>query len=328
MRLALRSPEPGEKLISVKSARMLLICISLLAGLAWAPSAQAAFHFMQIREVAPNPGSDPDSAYIELQMYTAGQNFVGGHTLSYYDAAAGDWVNFQFPGSAGNGGNQRTILIGASDSVGAAGSQVAPDFIWNGLGGIADDIATSAVCFETIDCVSWGNFNAVALPSPVGADAPAIAVTESLTRSIARGCATLLDPPDDSNDSAADFFITAPTPRNNATAPTETQCAGPGPGPGPGPDGDTRAPQTRITSHPRRTIRRRTARFAFTSSERGSTFRCKLDRRPWARCQSPKTYRNLRRGRHTFRVAATDRAGNRDATPARFQFNVEFEPRL
>ena len=297
---------------------MLLIGLAFASGLVWVPSAQAVFHVMQIREVAPSPGNDPASAYIELQMYAGGQNFVGGHTLSYYDSTAAGFVDFTFPGPAGDGGNQRTILIGASGSVGPAGNQVAPDFIWSQLNGLADDIGQSAVCFESIDCVSWGGFSAVTLPSPAGTDAAAPAVAESLTRTISRGCASLLDGPDDSNDSAADFSATSPTPRNNSTAPTETACQEPGPGPGPA---DVGPPQTTIVRHPPKRTRRRTARFAFRSSEAG-TFMCKLDRRPFRRCGSPRTYRNLKPGRHTFRVRATDTSGNRDPTAARFTWRI------
>jgi Ca2+-binding RTX toxin-like protein len=55
--------------------------------------------------------------------------------------------------------------------------------------------------------------------------------------------------------------------------------------------------------------------FSFASSESGSSFRCKLDRRPWRACRPPRAYL-LRPGRHTFRVYAIDAAGNRDQTPA------------
>jgi thermitase len=79
---------------------------------------------------------------------------------------------------------------------------------------------------------------------------------------------------------------------------------------------DTVAPHTRITRAPARRTTSRTARFRFLSSERGSTFRCKLDRRAWRACRSPKTYRSLRRGWHTVRIRARDAAGNADATPA------------
>src|SRR4051794_32925712 len=46
------------------------------------------------------------------------------------------------------------------------------------------------------------------------------------------------------------------------------------------------------------------ARFRFTSSKPGSTFRCRLDRQRFRACDSPKTYRHLRNGRHVFRIKA------------------------
>ena len=79
---------------------------------------------------------------------------------------------------------------------------------------------------------------------------------------------------------------------------------------------DTRAPNTTITRAPARRTTSRTARFRFVSSEAGSTFRCKLDRRVWRACRSPRTYRYLRRGWHTVRIRARDAAGNVDRTPA------------
>jgi hypothetical protein len=36
----------------------------------------------------------------------------------------------------------------------------------------------------------------------------------------------------------------------------------------------------------------------------------------WAACASPRTYRNLATGLHTFRVRAMDQNGNVDPTPA------------
>jgi subtilisin family serine protease len=79
---------------------------------------------------------------------------------------------------------------------------------------------------------------------------------------------------------------------------------------------DTRAPNTTITRGPARRTTSRRATFRFVSSEAGSTFRCKLDRRLWRACRSPKTYRYLRRGWHTVRIRARDAAGNVDRTPA------------
>jgi DNA-binding beta-propeller fold protein YncE len=80
---------------------------------------------------------------------------------------------------------------------------------------------------------------------------------------------------------------------------------------------DRTPPNTRIRRGPPKTTRSRTASFRFTSTERRSRFECKLDKRRWARCRSPKRYTGLKRGKHTFRVRATDRAGNTDLTPAK-----------
>lgn len=79
---------------------------------------------------------------------------------------------------------------------------------------------------------------------------------------------------------------------------------------------DTDPPNTSITSAPHGTTSATSARFAFTSSEPGSTFQCKLDAGSWTSCSSPQSYSSLTAGAHTFSVRATDVAGNTDPTPA------------
>lgn len=86
---------------------------------------------------------------------------------------------------------------------------------------------------------------------------------------------------------------------------------------------DRRPPRTRIRSGPPKRTTARKATFRFRSSERGSTFQCRLDRRRWRSCRSPKTYRRLKVGRHVFRVRARDRAGNVDRTPAKRVWRVK-----
>ena len=87
---------------------------------------------------------------------------------------------------------------------------------------------------------------------------------------------------------------------------------------------DLIAPRTRFTRHPKkrvRTLRRhRRVGFAFSADE-PSTFRCRLDRRRWHGCSSPKRVR-IGRGRHRFRVRAVDLAGNRDPKPARWLWRL------
>ena len=63
-------------------------------------------------------------------------------------------------------------------------------------------------------------------------------------------------------------------------------------------------------------------KFAFSSTEAAATFTCTLDKGPAKRCRSPKEY-GLKRGKHVFRVAATDAAGNADPSAASFKVRVK-----
>jgi hypothetical protein len=82
---------------------------------------------------------------------------------------------------------------------------------------------------------------------------------------------------------------------------------------------DVKPPNTKLLHRPPAVLfasrARRAVSFAFAATERGSTFRCKRDRRPFTPCRSPRLYR-LKPGPHTFKVFAIDPAGNRDRTPA------------
>jgi hypothetical protein len=84
---------------------------------------------------------------------------------------------------------------------------------------------------------------------------------------------------------------------------------------------DVKAPNTTIL---RRKVRAKTrsATFSFRSSEPGSSFRCRLDRRKSVACSSPKTYSGLAAGRHKFEVFAFDAAGNKEPAPAAARFAV------
>ena len=99
--------------------------------------------------------------------------------------------------------------------------------------------------------------------------------------------------------------------------------------PGPGPAGGGGPPAaTPDTTPPETTLRLKRGRkltarfFAYGSSEPSSTFRCRLDRRPFATCRPFGVYRNLKPGRHKFEVFAIDAAGNADPTPAVARFRV------
>ena len=91
------------------------------------------------------------------------------------------------------------------------------------------------------------------------------------------------------------------------------------------PPPDVVAPDTSIDSGPA-TGPGTSATFTFSASEASSTFACSLDGAAFAECSSPATHSGLAVGSHTFRVQATDAAGNTDATPAEQSWTVEPPP--
>lgn len=80
---------------------------------------------------------------------------------------------------------------------------------------------------------------------------------------------------------------------------------------------DTTAPQTTIKAGPSGKAGSHKATFKFKANEAGSTFECKLDRKPWKGCRSPKAHKSLKHGKHVFKVRARDAAGNVDPSPAK-----------
>ena len=89
---------------------------------------------------------------------------------------------------------------------------------------------------------------------------------------------------------------------------------------------DVSPPQTTLVSHPKRTVKTKTAtlkvRFRFRADEQGAKFACKLDKGKWQACSSPKTIK-VKKGKHTFQVRATDKAGNVDSSPAKWVWRVK-----
>ncbi len=104
--------------------------------------------------------------------------------------------------------------------------------------------------------------------------------------------------------------------------------AGPGPGPEDPPGGgggtDLDPPETTITKAPAKRASKRKVKFKFSADEAGSTFECKLDKkRAFRPCDSDGSEKlRVGKGRHTFRVVATDLAGNPDPSADRHRFRV------
>ncbi|HEX6229814.1 MAG TPA: hypothetical protein VFZ41_10190 [Solirubrobacterales bacterium] len=307
------------------SLRRIVLAAVVLALVAPAPAA-ADFHLVSIREVFPGESGYADAEYVELQAYASGQHVVGGHFVTFHNAGGAKIGTETFGSNVADGRNQMTVLMATAAAESRFGVGADEDMAPGLL-----DPAGGAVCWESLDCVSWGSFSGP-LPSPAGTPAASGGIPDgmALRRTIAPGCATLLEASDDRNNSALDFEAVFPGPRPNSVTPSERSCAsGGGAGAGPGGGGSQKGqggsgsgrPQTRIVRKPRKVTRDRTPTFAFRANRRRATFLCKIDRRRFRRCRSPLTLRRLRFGRHVFRVKARA-AGRVDRTPASYRFRV------
>ena len=72
--------------------------------------------------------------------------------------------------------------------------------------------------------------------------------------------------------------------------------------------------------------RRATFRFEATGGTGALAFECKLDRKPFRSCASPKTCKRLKPGEHEFSVRATDSRGKR-SKPAKRDFRIRLPRR-
>jgi hypothetical protein len=271
--------------------------VTLLALLA-APTANASFHLMKVREVYPAG----DSSYVELQMFSAGEYLVAGHHLVAYNANGSVANDFTLPSNVSLASpSNSTILIADSGYASAFPGSPAPDEVDSGL-----DLSPSAgaVCWtdgSPPDCVSWGSFTGpfpAHLP-PLTAGSPAsptgVTAAKALRRSIAPGCPTFLEAEDDTDSSLADFSEQTPNPRNNSSPITEHTCT---------------PPAATIDGKPKTPTSSTSASFTYHSTPAGAEFECKLDAGVFESCDtSGVEYTSLADGGHTFQVRAKNSEG-------------------
>lgn len=290
-----------------------------------AQPALATFHEMMVREVYPGSAAHPNSEYVELQMWASGQNLVGGHRISVYDKSGSPVGTATFAHDVAGDANQSTLVVATPEAeaeFGLGADAAMPSGLLDPAGG--------AVCWESLDCASWGSFSG-STPSPTGSPASPGGIPDgmALRRTIEPGCPTLLEPGDDRDNSTADFAAVFPGPRPNSAGPSEHACSsqaaagGGNANPGSGPAGAAKKrPQTRIRFGPGHSIHDPTPTFRFTSSVAGSTYLCKLDSARFKHCRSPFTAPRLHLGRHVFEVKARSPSGIADSTPATYVCRV------
>ena len=83
-------------------------------------------------------------------------------------------------------------------------------------------------------------------------------------------------------------------------------------------------PAPTITGQPANPTNQTSATFAFTGSQSGVTFQCKLDSGAFAACTSPTTYPGLAAGSHTFQVRAV--AGGKTSGATSYTWSITGAP--
>ena len=293
--------------------------MAVAVALALASPAAADHHLIKIREYYPGTLAQANDGFLELQMYASDQNLVSGQEIHVYDSTgtAPEPSVFQLNPSApdpANGDNQRTILIAGTSGPSDRDYPENLDTEYDPAGGGLCFVSTEG--FGEIDCLEWGSGSDV-IDAGSPAAASGIPDGQSLTRTIAPGCATLLEASDDTDDSATDFALTAPSPRNNATAPTEMPCA-------PGGGGGRRHRSARDDDRPGSEEEDREAQGEVPLQFLGGRLELSVQARPQAvqALRLPLPQEGEGRQEAQFRVRAIDAAGNVDPTPAKRKWKV------
>jgi hypothetical protein len=173
--------------------------------------ARAQFNLIMVEEIFPGFSSAPNAQFVELQMYAPDQTAVMGQSILVFDSTGGFLRQFGFSSVVSNGANQATLLIATAEAQTIFG--LVPDAYMDPV----IDPAGGAVCYTgSNDCVSWGAYSG----STVGVGNPfspaGLPLGQSAQRRLDRGIPGILDPADDTDDSATDFVLAPPTPQNNA----------------------------------------------------------------------------------------------------------------
>jgi cysteine-rich repeat protein len=193
-------------------------------ALSAAAPAFASFHLMKIMEVFPGTVAAPNAQYVMIRSYSAGQTFLGSHQIHVYNAVGTEVSGspFTFPGSVANGPDQMEVLIATPEAATLfdldADMTMMPVLPLSG----------GKVCYDAIDCVAWGSYHGSASGVGTPFNAPVGLVQGQAMQRRLDICmgATTLEDCDDTDDSANDFVLATPAPKNDAavlgTIPTST----------------------------------------------------------------------------------------------------------
>jgi len=187
----------------------------LLVLLACAVSlpAVASFHLMKIVEVFPGTAAAPGAQYVILQMYNGGQNQVGGHGITVFDAGNSVVGTESFTGPVPIGATQSKILIATAEAVALFGLRA--DLLLD----VPFAPAGGKVCFDSspVDCLAWGSYAgpSTGIGTPYAQGTGLTFGRAAIRRLDIVAPATTLQAGDDTDECSTDFVDAPPAPRAN-----------------------------------------------------------------------------------------------------------------
>lgn len=187
----------------------------LLAMLACAVSvpAIASFHLMKVVEVFPGTAAAPGAQYVILQMHNGGQNQVGGHGITVFDAGNNVVGTELFTGPVPIGATQSKILIATAEAVALFGLRA--DLLLD----VPFAPAGGKLCFDSspVDCLAWGSYAgpSAGVGTPYAQGTGLTPGRAAIRRLDIVAPTTTLQSGDDTDECSTDFIDGAPAPRAN-----------------------------------------------------------------------------------------------------------------
>lgn len=196
-----------------RPAWFLLVSLGVLAALV--SPVWATFHLARIDEIFLGMPGHTDAQYLTIVPYSNFQNLFSTVQVTVYGSTGTQLADFAVFGAnlPSSTTNQKSILVATSAAqslFGIAAEQTATGAL----------PSSGVVCFRkgltVVDCVSYGAYtgSTTAGGSQAGPPAPAVPLGQALRRDF--GTDGVLSATDDTDNSAADFDLTAPRPRNFA----------------------------------------------------------------------------------------------------------------
>ena len=209
------------------SLRRITLVFAALAAVAavGASSAAANHHRLRITEVFGGVPGRENAQFVELQMFTAGQEVVHDASLNFFDPAGGALGSDVFPSDVANDADNAHVLAAtpqAASFFGITPDMTMTDLINRPAGRLDYKGRPGSATPGLLDAFSWGGTGFTGDSTGTGTPFAPLQLGISAHRDLSGGSVPgELDTGDDTADSAADFVSGQPSPTNNAGATTD-----------------------------------------------------------------------------------------------------------